>query len=313
MACNKPNDEEPEVIIIEKENPMDSTYATQTKEESFTSDGYTLQTSIDIPIKQGEIPVVIFVPGSGGIDRDGTIPSMPEISGFYKKWGKTFAEKGIACFRFNKRALQLNAETAKDFDQTDQINDVIECLKFAKNYKEINATKFYLFGHSEGGNIVLDVASKEEVSGVFILNGSAIPIDELLLKQLEYNAGLEQKQIDEVAAAFEQVKQGTFPKDVLLMGANANYWKQWIDMIDNIPQLLDASKNIDVVTVLAGNDENFPKETLQQNMDQWQTYTKSHANLQVHIVDGFGHNLDYKLSAEAPESPLLYFARNIWD
>ena len=68
---------------------------------TFQSDTFNLVGSIDIPQYTGTKPAVVIIPGSGAIDRDGSVLEKP----IYKIWSNYFAKHGFISLRFDKRFI----------------------------------------------------------------------------------------------------------------------------------------------------------------------------------------------------------------
>ncbi len=145
--------------------------------------------------------LVILVPGSGPVDRNGNQAFMKNDS--FKKLATELSAQGIATYRFDKRILQMDRLNIKEeeirFD--DFITDVVSAIEYFKqngNYKHV-----VVVGHSQG-SLVGMVAAKGRADAFVSIAGAAHPIDSVIIEQIaEQMPGLKenaQKSFEEMRA-----------------------------------------------------------------------------------------------------------------
>jgi uncharacterized protein len=180
---------------------------------SFVSDGLTFPALLALPkTRQGPVPIVVFVHGSGVHDADETIgPNKPfrDIA-----WG--LAADGVASLRYDKRTYLAPESLAahEDLDH-EVILDAVAALAYASALPEADPGRVFLLGHSLGGMaapvIVQDrlAQSANSVRGIIFLAGPALPIEQTLLRQLTNMArrreGADGARVDE--AGVEEVRK----------------------------------------------------------------------------------------------------------
>lgn len=149
-------------------------------------DGLELTTKVSKPT--GSVNgVVIMIHGSGPNDynENGAGEDRAPSDGFFHRISNVFTNHGFATVRFNKRSTELKflREMGSDIS------------KFKNNQKYYNAFlkdinvivdeakdlfpghKVYLFGHSQGTGLSLQVANKrEDVEGIILTGFSTVPI-----------------------------------------------------------------------------------------------------------------------------------------
>ncbi|MCB0738584.1 MAG: prolyl oligopeptidase family serine peptidase [Bacteroidetes bacterium] len=282
------------------------------KELTIKSDGYELGATLDIP-KADVIATVLIVPGSGQVDRNGppVAATKKDLDNAkeetqnvkaYEAWGHELAESKVACLRYDKRALQIGMKEIFTFSQENQIDDLVAGIKLLKQQPEIDSTRIFLLGHSEGGNLVVEAALREKVAGVIISNGTAIAIDSLFMTQLELNANLSSKKLEKIQDKFNRLRDGSLPDKELLPGACKPYWGQWVDMFDNLDSTLSLL-NCPVLVQLAESDENFPGETNAENIKRWKHFGRQ-KHITVVTYKGRGHSMDAKTEESDANNPI---------
>lgn len=150
-------------------------------EQKLTIDKFTDGTLV-LPENVVKPPLVIFIQGSGPVNRDGNAP-MVKNDGM-KKISKELADNGIASFRYDKRIFKMNKFKIKEEDLT--FNDFVFDLSNVIQYfqKENNFSKIIVAGHSEGSLIGILGAQAETVDAFISLAGAGRKIDDIIVGQL---------------------------------------------------------------------------------------------------------------------------------
>jgi uncharacterized protein len=146
-------------------------------------DGAKLHTVLTTPSETGNIPLAIFISGSGPTDLDGNNPVMKNNS--LKMLSDTLVANNIATLRFDKWGIAKSAdpnfkESEVTIDlYTKHVVSLISQMK-AKGFKDI-----FIVGHSEGSFIGLIALQTTEVKGFVSIAGAGFPADEILKTQLK--------------------------------------------------------------------------------------------------------------------------------
>lgn len=140
--------------------------------------------------REGRVPVVVLVHGSGPNDRDETIgPNKP-----FRDLAYRLAEAGIATLRYDKRTYVYGARTAEvsggvlDYD-TEAVDDAVAALDLAAMQPAADLTRLYVLGHSLGGLLVPRIAARSHVplAGMVSLSGGPVRgMEETVREQVAY-------------------------------------------------------------------------------------------------------------------------------
>ena len=144
-----------------------------------------ISATINTPANGSDVAVLI-VAGSGPTDRNGN--SGPSLNTYtYKKLSDDLVKGGIAVLRYDKRAIgrsTLNDPTTiPNLVFGDFVDDAARCVDYLRGegFKRV-----VVAGHSEGGEIALHLALREdvEVDGLVLLCCPGFPMDQILNAQL---------------------------------------------------------------------------------------------------------------------------------
>lgn len=135
------------------------------------------------PKSKQEIPLVIFISGSGPTDRDGNNPVMKNNS--IKMLAEGLYKHKIASLRYDKRGIAqskggLKSESDIRFD--DYIADARDWVMKMK--KEYHFSKIIIAGHSEGSLIGMIAAQQPGADAFISLAGAGESADLILKRQL---------------------------------------------------------------------------------------------------------------------------------
>ncbi len=156
--------------------------------------GFKNSGRLSIPKSKTPMPVVIIVPGSGGIDKDCSIGPNK----IYKDLAWGLASKGIAAFRYDKKTHQyLNKLIDNDSlgkepftVENEYLQDLEEIIIAITARKEINPNQIYMLGHSQGGYLIPFFNKRfKNIAGFISMAGTLREIPSLAIEQIEYING----------------------------------------------------------------------------------------------------------------------------
>ncbi|QPH56155.1 alpha/beta hydrolase [Pontivivens ytuae] len=137
---------------------------------------------------EGAAQVVVIVPGSGPIDRDGNGAQVGLHSDTYRLLAEALADQGISSIRIDKRGLFGSADAVTDPNDVTIAEYADDVLAWVETAREI-APCVWVAGHSEGGLVALTAAEREPeaICGLVLLATAGRPIGQLMLEQMHAN------------------------------------------------------------------------------------------------------------------------------
>ncbi|QBF33517.1 alpha/beta hydrolase [Thalassococcus sp. S3] len=143
-----------------------------------------------IPVENAE-HVLVIIPGSGPIDRDGNGFQAGLQSNTYRLLAEDMAKVGVASLRVDKRGF-FGSEAAiadpNDVTIAKYADDARDWIRAASDL----APCVWLTGHSEGGLVALAAAMDAPLSlcGVILLATGGRPTGQILLYQMSQNPAM---------------------------------------------------------------------------------------------------------------------------
>lgn len=152
------------------------------QEVSIRSGDIELKGVLTLPEAEGPFPVLLFISGSGPIDRDDNVGGQ-ELNNS-RIIVDHLVQQGIAGLRFDKRGV---GESDGDFDlatHTDLVNDAVACVEFLMRQASISGDKVFIAGHSEGSIIAPQVANRiNGIAGIILLSPFCENMESVLIAQ----------------------------------------------------------------------------------------------------------------------------------
>ena len=197
----------------------------------FGKPDWRLKAKLSIPRKARNAPGVVLVHGSGPNDMDETIGSNRPFRDL--AWG--LASRGIVVLRYDKRTHTHGAQmTSKEINVHDEVvDDAVLALTTLREQSEVDPQKTFVIGHSLGGCLAPIIAEEDgALAGVIILAGTLRPMEDVLIEQLEYIAGLPgpgqaeaKKILKDSRRELESFRAGEAEAKPTLLGAPMAYWQ----------------------------------------------------------------------------------------
>ena len=144
-----------------------------------------ISATLNTPVVGSDVAVLI-VAGSGPTDRNGN--SGQSLNTYaYKMLSDELVKGGVAVLRYDKRAIGLSRvkdpATIPDVVFGDFVDDAARCVDYLRGE---GFERVYVAGHSEGGEIALHLALREDVvvDGLVLLCCPGYAMDQILNAQL---------------------------------------------------------------------------------------------------------------------------------
>lgn len=161
--------------------------------------------SIVEPKSRSNSNLVIFIGGSGPIDRDGNQSFMK--CDMFKKLAYSLSEKGISSFRYDKRVVTQirKGKLDKKITFDDFVSDAIAIIDFF----QLKYNSIVIAGHSQGSLVGL-LSIKEGVSGFISLSGAGRTIDMVIEDQISKTAPM---LLEDTKNIFKILRSGKITED----------------------------------------------------------------------------------------------------
>ena len=177
----------------------------QNYSESNISINENIYGSIVEPKSRSNSSLVIFIGGSGPIDRDGNQSFMK--CDMFKKLAYSLSKKGISSFRYDKRVVTQirKGKLDKKITFDDFVSDAIAIIDFF----ESKYNSIVIAGHSQGSLVGL-LSIKEGVSGFISLSGAGRTIDMVIEDQISKTAPM---LLEDTKKIFKILRSGKITED----------------------------------------------------------------------------------------------------
>lgn len=205
------------------------------REVTVGSGEWAVPGTLAMPVGPGPFPAVVLVHGSGPNDRDETVEAARPFRDL--AWG--LASRGVAVLRYEKRTRQHGAKVGSvpNFTlQQETVEDALTAAALLRGTEGIDPGHVYVLGHSLGAMAVPRIGGQDpKIAGFIVMAGAARPIEDIILEQVTYVAGIdgtvsaeEKKQIEGLRQEVAKVKAlqppATGSATGSVLGAPASYW-----------------------------------------------------------------------------------------
>ena len=241
-------------------------------------------------------PLIIWVHGSGCVDRYGNQPQ------YIQQFRTAVNKEKIAFFSYDKRTANPNnrAFLIEGVLFNDFILDVKEVVNHFKNDTRFNSIT--LVGHSQGS--LTAMMALKNVDNYISIAGAGETIDKILIKQLRAQS-LEYANI--AKAHFKELKETGSIKEVnpnlmaIFAKPNQEFWSSWI-AVDPIKAL----KNITIPTLIINGDKDIQVGVENASKLKAVKPNASYAIIQNmnHILKDIQKEADNIKSYNSPEFPV---------
>lgn len=148
-----------------------------------TNGDVTLAGTLALPLGEGPFPAILLNSGSGPQDRHGNTPPV-FMTNMFDIFAEKLTEMGIAVLSYDERGV---GESTGDYDAAtveDLVSDIGVLIDFLAEHPQINGDRLAMLGHSEGAYFAPLFA--ERLSAIVLLAGASIPLDQIMVEQLDY-------------------------------------------------------------------------------------------------------------------------------
>ncbi|WP_339660229.1 alpha/beta hydrolase [uncultured Polaribacter sp.] len=253
----------------------------QIKSEEITIKNEAIELPGTLTYFQENTPLIIWVHGSGPVDRNGNQPAQNVNANYIKQFREAINKENIAFFSFDKRtANKNNSDYLKDTKFTDFALDVdVIVHHFKKDKRFTNVT---LIGHSQGSLIAM-MASKN-IDTYISLAGAGETIDKTIVKQIGKNnptlGEAAQKQFDTLQAKGKIETVNPFLMNIFAK-QNQAFLYEWMQINPT-----EEIKKITIPTLIINGDKD-----LQVQIEDAENLKNAKPNAELVIIKNMNHVL----------------------
>lgn len=133
------------------------------------------------------LPAVISISGSGPQDRDEYISLVRNGYRLFRQVADTLGRRGVAMLRMDDRGVGESGGNFATATSRDFANDIRAAVTYLRSRPDVDASRIFLVGHSEGGLIAPMVALDEpSLAGIVLMAGPGRTGREILQFQNRY-------------------------------------------------------------------------------------------------------------------------------
>ena len=257
----------------------------------FISQNESLKGTLSLPNTSQPAPVVLLLPGSGKTDRDDNTKQI--AINLFPPIVKILSDLGFATIRYDKRGVGESEGKYFETGFDDLFEDAKSGLVFIKTRKEIDPSKVFVLGHSEGALIALRLAAGGYVAGAALLAGSAKTGEETIIWQSSQVAKSLQGfsafviklfRIDVVKSVQKNLTaiKKTNKDSLLMQGRRVN--AKWMREFLAYDPVMDLSKTkVPLLVITGSNDIQVDPEDVPRMAEL------ALGDTETHVLDGLSH------------------------
>lgn len=153
-------------------------------------------------------PVVLVIPGSGAVDRDGNSPQGLKAASL-RLLAEGLAADGIATVRIDKRGTYASAAAIPDANAVTISDYAADVHAWATSIRRQTGAKcVWVLGHSEGGLVALAAGrDSTDICGLVLVSAPGRPMGAILSEQLKSNPA-NAPVLDQALAAIKELEAG---------------------------------------------------------------------------------------------------------
>jgi pimeloyl-ACP methyl ester carboxylesterase len=247
----------------------------QVKSEEININNQAIQLPGTLSYTADKSPLIIWVHGSGGVNRDGNQPQ------YIKQFRAAINKENIAFFSYDKRtANPKNAAFLNDILIYDFVADVEEVVNHFKN--DDRFSEIILAGHSQGSLIAM--MALENVDKYISIAGAGETIDKTLVRQVTAQSAefgkLTESYLIELKETGE-IKQVDPNLLSLFSKQNQPFLASWINV-----NPIEEIKNVTIPTLIINGDKD-----LQVQVSDAENLKAAKPNAELVIIKNMNHVL----------------------
>ncbi|GGF99763.1 alpha/beta hydrolase family protein [Paenibacillus aceti] len=259
--------------------------------------------TLTIPKGEGPFPAVVLVQGSGPHDRDSSIGGTK----LFRDLAAGLASQGIAVLRYDKVTYEHSFRVSADPKLTmkrETVDDALSAVQLLKADKNIDASRIFVAGHSQGGYampLLISEDSSKSVAGAVIISGPSGKFADVLaeqqkelvqrVKQLGIDATPYEQQAAQYIAIADLVNDPQYTVDHMpeQFPIQPAYW--WFEQKNYNPAEAAKGQNVPMLVLQGENDW----QVTMKQFEGWKTALKARKNVKFKSYPHVNHLLtEYK-------------------
>jgi dienelactone hydrolase len=260
---------------------------------------WQLPGTLTMPKGDGPFPGLVLVHGSGPNERNESLgPNKPFQD---LAWG--LATRGFAVLRYDKRSKVHGAKILADpkleatmtvKDET--IDDALAAAVLLQKTSKVDASRVYILGHSLGGFLMPRIAlaaTSQNIAGFISMAGLTRPLDDTILRQMDYLYGLaggsvsedDKKKLQDIKDAVARIKALTDAdksSTAKLLGAMPAYW---LDLRGYDPPGMAKTVAKPMLILQGGRDYQVTTE----DFENWKRALGGRKDVEFHLYPKLNH------------------------
>ena len=246
--------------------------------------------TLSIPKSRGRHPVVILVHDSGPLDRDATVKGNRPLRDL--AWG--LASDGVMVLRYEKRsrAFPRSLDPGKVTVKEEIVDDVLAAVRILRARKDVDTSRLFVVGHSHGGTVAPEIATREAgVKGIALLASAARPLEDVIEDQLLFvaaltdsSAGKAHKTLAAQRASLEKIRRHELPESTIVLSAPAHYY---YDLQKR--SAVKTAKKLSIPVFLAFGGKDY--QVTRKDEEIWRSALGDKTNVVFHTCENCTHLL----------------------
>ncbi|MCJ8009288.1 alpha/beta hydrolase [Lederbergia wuyishanensis] len=129
---------------------------------------------------ENQLPAILFLAGSGNINRDGSTVKGKFKFNLYKDLADIMTPLGFVTLRYDKRGVGESEGSLLKTGLWDAVTDAENALEFLANHPRVDSNRIIVLGHSEGCIVGTALNERRPVNGLILLSGGGGGLQESL-------------------------------------------------------------------------------------------------------------------------------------
>lgn len=271
----------------------------------FVHQGKQLDAVLCLPDGDGPFPVIILHPGSGAMDKDGTVSLVggqaaclyPGLNGKvlkpYLHLRRGLAEAGFAVVTYDKMEYAYAAAPPVDFEAL--FLPSASLLPVMAQHPKVDPNQIILMGHSEGSSLIPYIHRQNplySIRAMVSLAGPRRPLDTVLADQLyrfalkcQQDTAMARVQGNQILDYGGLIRSGSWDSSTPpLFGLPAASWSRYFQVVDSVAYYYQNAQ-IPVLFVGLEEDLNVPVDV------EWARFKQEVPNADFYRLPSIHHLL----------------------